>query len=190
MELGYYWALYAKDNKWQIVEIVARLPEHVLYGGYAWPRAAYSEFDGPIVRGATGTEGEINRLTNAGLDAAYGETMQADEAEHWIAACDRLTAERDALRKKLAEATRLISYMNTEQPGEFVTEEAERLRAEIEQWKKTDAAWALVVRSDLAREEALRAERDDLAAKLAAAQAELHDLRIRAGLGEIGGRQP
>lgn len=49
MELGYYWALYAKDNKWQIVEIVARLPEHVLYGGYAWKRDSYSAFVGPLI---------------------------------------------------------------------------------------------------------------------------------------------
>lgn len=48
METGYYWALNARDNKWQIVEIAARLPEHVLFGGYAWPRAAYSNFTGPL----------------------------------------------------------------------------------------------------------------------------------------------
>lgn len=152
METGYYWALNARDNKWQIVEIAARLPEHVLFGGYAWPRAAYSEFDGPIVRGATGTEGEINRLTNAGLDAAYGETMQADEAEHWIAACDRLTAERDALLTEVLALKREMRGMRIF--GDGVANDPDSIGAAI----------------------------TDLSLKLNAAYAELHDLRIRAGL--------
>lgn len=101
METGYYWALNARDNKWQIVEIAARLPEHVLFGGYAWPRAAYSEFTGPL----RPPDGQL-----------YPEDLKpaADTSDSLMAAIT------------------------------------------------------------------------DLARKLDAAQAELHDLRIRAGLGETG----
>lgn len=110
MELGYYWAHHIRDSKWRIVEVVKRLPEHVLEGGYAWLREAYSEFEGPLIRDS---------------------------------------------KSIIAE-----------------------LKAEIEQWQRINAAWALAVQSGIDREAALQAERDDLAAKLAAAQAELHELRI------------
>lgn len=105
MEPGYYWAHYAKDKDWRIVQVVPRLPVHVLDGGYARPQEAYSEFEGPLVRDSKGIIAE--------------------------------------------------------------------LKAEIEQWQRINAAWALAVQSGIDREAALQAERDDLAAKLAAAQAEI-----------------
>ncbi len=59
-----------------------------------------------------------------------------------------------------------------------------QLTAERDQWQRKATELARFWRGWPEERESLYAERDDLAAKLAQAQAELHELRIRAGLAE------
>ena len=145
MELGYYWAHHTKDNAWRIVEVVARLPEHVLDSGYAWPRSAYSEFDGPLRRDHERSQSE----PPSDLAAKYERANLTIAAMH-AAAMGEICG-----------------------PRRGVVEDVEDMRKERDYL----AAKLRVTEVDLCR------FIDDLKAKLEAAHAELHDLRIRVGLG-------
>jgi hypothetical protein len=90
---------------------------------------------------------EINRLTNAGLECAHGETMATDEAAEWV----DLAALHDAKIK--------------------------HLQAENQSHLETLYKFS----TDMMGAEDKIA---DLTAKLEAANAELHDLRIKAGIGQ------
>lgn len=156
MELGYYWAHNIKDNDWRIVQIVDRLPDHVLDGGYAWPRAAYSEYVGP-------------------LRPSDGQSLPEAQATLLSAPPDY-----DDLRPNYEHACRTIDAMHAAAMGEIcapkrgVVEDVRDLRHERDYL----AAKLKVTEVDLCR------AIDDLKAKLEAAQAELHDLRIRVELGD------
>ena len=48
MEIGYYWAYHTGDKRWSIVLVADRLPDHVMMGGYAWPRDQFKDYTGPL----------------------------------------------------------------------------------------------------------------------------------------------
>jgi chromosome segregation ATPase len=89
--------------------------------------------------------------------------------------------ECEQLRYDNAKLVNEIGQLRTER--DFMAAQVNDLAAQLDEIG--DYNEALIVRgAQIARRaDEITAERDDLAAKLAAAQEELHDLRIRAGLG-------
>lgn len=97
MELGYYWAHRVKDDKWLIVQVVPRLPGHLMCEGYRWPRISFDAFEGPLERGAESLDAERWKRATAAREELHD--IEREQMQQRIIA---LQAERNELAARLA----------------------------------------------------------------------------------------
>lgn len=103
----------------------------------------------------------------------WGEVNNKDSGPHSVAALD-LRAPNQAQGEEEAEETEVV-----------LTAYEQQLRTQVAELERRNKLSAGIVVEQLRNLERLNAENADLTAKLTATQSELHELRIKVGLGAV-----